>query len=127
MQKDKKNLFTDRFIKSLAARKGQTRHYDVREGSGSGFAVTVFPSGEKSFIYIYHCNGHRRRMTIGKYPHMSLADAKKEHRVALKLLESEKDPATERKKARQEERSADTVQSLINEYIEEWAKPRKRS
>lgn len=127
MHQNKKGQFTDRFVKSLMPKINQIKHYDVREGSGEGFTITVFPSGEKSFIYIYHFGGRRRRMTLGKYPHMSLADAKKEHRNALKILESNKDPAIERKHAKQEERSSDTVQTLIDEYIEEWAKPRKRS
>lgn len=127
MRQDNKGQFTDRFIKSAKPKENQVKPYDIREGSGQGFAITIFPSGEKSFIYIYHFGGRKRRMTLGKYPHMSLADAKKEHRSALKILESGKDPAIERKNARLEERNSDTVQTLIEEYIEEWAKPRKRS
>lgn len=127
MKQEKKNLFTDRYIKSLEPRKNQIKHYDVREGSGEGFTLTVFPSGEKSFIYIYHFGGRKRRMTLGKYPHMSLSDARQAHRKALKLLEEGKDPALEKKNERLEAKNSSTVEGLIKEYLEEWAKPRKRS
>lgn len=127
MQQEKKSLFTDRYIKSLKPKENQKKPYDVREKSGQGFAATVFPSGEISFIYIYHFHGRKRRMTIGRYPHMSLSDAKKLHREALKLLESGKDPALEKKKEKLEVQNASTIAGLIKEYLEIWAKPRKRS
>jgi integrase len=128
VQQDKKNQFTDKYIKSLPNKyPNKKKPFDEREKSGGGFAVTVFPSNEISFIYIYHFGGRKRRMTLGKYPHMSLANAHKTHRKALKILEDGKDPAIERKQARLEERNSDNVQTLIDEYLEEWAKPRKRS
>lgn len=128
MSKAKKTSgFTDRFIKNEKAKPNQLKPRDIREGSGNGFVITVFPSGEKSFVYIYHFQGRKRRMTLGKYPHMSLSDAKQAHRAALKVLESGKDPAIEKKKALLDERSADTVNSLANEFLEVWAKPRKKS
>ncbi len=119
--------FTERFIKSLKPKQGQTKFYDVREKSGNGFGITVFPSGEKSFIYIYHFAGRKRRMTLGKYPHCSLAKAKELHHEALKKLNSSIDPALEKAKDKLEARDASTVEGLIEEYLEKHAKPNKRS
>jgi integrase len=119
--------FTERFVKSLKPEEGQTKPRDVREKSGSGFGVTVFPSGEKSFIYIYHFGGRKRRMTLGKYPHCPLIEARKLHRDALTMLEAGKDPALEKRKEKITARDSSTVDGLIDEYIELWAKPRKRS
>lgn len=119
--------WTDREIKSEKPNEGQTKPRDIREKSGNGFGLTVFPSGEKSFIYIYHFSGRKRRMTLGKYPQCSLADARKLHREALKVLESGKDPAFEKHKEKSTAREASTVEALIDEYIEKWAKPNKRS
>lgn len=119
--------FTDKFVKSLKPKEGQAKPYDIREMSGNGFGVTVFPSGEKSFIFFYQFGGRKRRMTIGRYPHCSLADAKRIHREALTLLESGKDPALVKRTSEQEARNASTVQALIEEYLEKWAKPRKRT
>lgn len=119
--------FTERYIKSLKSKPGQTKFYDVREKSGCGFGVTIFPSGEKSFIYIYHFAGRKRRMTLGKYPHCSLAKAKELHHEALKKLNSGVDPALEKAKDKLEARDASTVEGLIEEYLEKHAKPNKRS
>ena len=119
--------WTDKEIKAEKVTEGQSKPRDIREKSGNGFCLTVFPSGEKSFIYIYHFGGRKRRMTLGKYPHCSLSDARKLHREALKMLEAEKDPALEKQKAKITARDSSTVEGLIDEYIEHWAKPRKRS
>jgi len=119
--------WTDREIKAEKPREGQTKSRDIREKSGNGFGMTIFSSGEKSFIYIYHFQGRRRRMTLGKYPQCSLADARKLHREALKVLESGKDPALEKRKERITARDASTVNGLIDEYMEKWAIPNKRS
>jgi integrase len=119
--------FTEKFIKALKAKEGQKKFYDVREKSGQGFGITVFPSGEKSFIFIYHYAGRKRRMTLGKYPHCTLADARRLHREALKMVENGKDPGLEKRKEKIAARDSSTVEGLIEEYIEIWAKPRKRS
>lgn len=119
--------WTDREVNALKLQEGQTKPRDTRENSGDGFGLTIFPSGEKSFIYIYHFQGRKRRMTLGKYPQCSLSDARKLHREALKVLESGKDPAFEKRKEIIIARDASTVDGLIDEYLEKWAKPNKRS
>ncbi len=119
--------WTVREVDAMKPQEGQTKPRDLREKSGDGFGLTIFPSGEKSFIYIYHFGGRKRRMTLGKYPNCSLGDAHKLHRKALKLLEGGKDPALEQKKEKIAERDSSTINGLIEEYLEVWAKPRKRS
>lgn len=116
--------FTEKFIQAL---KPKIQRYDVREQRGEGFAIRVSPSGEKSWVFIYSFEGRKRRMTLGSYPHLSLADARKKHREALKLLERDKDPGLEKQKKKIEASLSSSVGDLIKEYIEKWAKPRKRS
>jgi len=120
-------LWTDRDIKSIKPKVGQVRSYDMREKSSKGFGLTVFPSGEKSFIYFYTFQGRKRRMTLGKYPHCSLANARSLHREALAMLGNGKDPAAEKQKKKINIRDASTINGLIEEYLEKWAKPNKRS
>lgn len=116
--------FTDKKIQSFQPKADR---YDVREKSGDGFAIRVFPSGEKSWVFIYAFEGRKRRMTLGSYPTLSLADARKKHREALKALEREIDPGFEKQKKKIDARLSSTVEELIEEYIEKWAKTRKRS
>lgn len=126
-KKKKVNIFTERGIKAEKPLEGQTKFRDIRENKGEGFALTVFPSGKKSFIYIYHFGGRKRRMTLGKYPQCGLAEAKTLHREALTILNSGKDPADEKQKAKIAVRDSSTVEGLIEEYLEKWARPNKRS
>jgi integrase len=115
--------FTDKKIKSL---KPKDHVYDVREKNG--FAVRVFPSGEKSWVFIYTYDGRKRRMTLGSYKTMSLAEARVKYNEAYKMLKVEnKDPALIEQQERNDHRNAFTVQQLVDEYINKWAKQRKRS
>jgi integrase len=119
--------FSDKFVKALKPKEGQTKPYDIREKSGDGFGITVFPSGKKSFIFFYQFGARKRRMTIGKYPRCSLADAKRIHREALTSLEGGKDPAMEKHDQKIDERDASTINALIEIYLEKWAIPRKKT
>lgn len=116
--------FTEKFIQAL---KPKAQRYDIREQSGDGFAIRVSSSGEKSWVFIYSFEGRKRRMTLGSYPNLTLAEARKKHREALRVLEKEIDPGFEKQKKKTEAALSVTVNDLIAEYIEKWAKPRKRS
>lgn len=116
--------FTDKLLQNL---KSKGSRYDLREKSGKGFGVRITTQGEISFFFIYHHAGRKRRMTLGSYPALSLADARKLHRDALSTLENGKDPASLQQQAKIAEKKSETVEDLLNEYLEKWAKPRKRS
>jgi Arm domain-containing DNA-binding protein len=77
--------------------------------------------------YMYRFQGKARRMSLGVYPQMSLADAHLKHAEAQKVLERGIDPGAVSLEAKEEDRLAPTVAMLAGEYVEKWAKPRKRS
>lgn len=66
-------------------------------------------------------------MTLGRYPKMTVAEAHSEHGKALVSLEKGIDPSEVEVEKRRQDRRAPTVKLLVDEYIEKWAKPRKRS
>ena len=49
---------------------------EIFDRSVGGFALRVSPSGSKTFVVSYRCNGKKRRMTIGNAATLSLADAR---------------------------------------------------
>ena len=116
--------FTDRQIKSLKPKK---ERYEVWETNGKGFGIRVAPTGRKSFIFLYRFQGTSRRITFGNYPEISLADAHAAHANSRQLLERGADPATVEQDAKEESRRSPSVRRLVEEYIEKYAKPRKRS
>lgn len=116
--------FTDRQIKALKPKK---ERYEVWEDNGKGFGVRVSSVGRKSFIFLYRFQGNSRRMTFGNYPAKSLADAHADHSKARQLLEKGIDPATVEQEEKEESRRSPTIRRLVDEYIEKYAKLRKRS
>ena len=116
--------FTDRSINALRP-KGE--RYEVWEDGRSSFGVRVAPSGRKSWIYMYRFNGKARRMTLGVYPQLSLADARVKQAKAKWRLAAGRDPGSEWVEERRAERQAETVQNLVDEYLAKYAWPRKRT
>lgn len=74
-------ILTELEVKALKP-KGSTR-YEVFDERVPGFAVRVSPSGQKSFVLLYRQKGRQRRLTLGRYPIVSLAEAR---RLALDAL-----------------------------------------
>jgi integrase len=116
--------FTDRQIKAL---KPQESRYEVWETNGKGLGIRVAPTGRKSWVFIYRFEGRPRRMTLGVYPKTSVAESHVLHSKARELLDRGMDPGVKLVDQKRNERKAPTVAQLAEEYIERWAKPRKKS
>lgn len=70
---------TDLVVKNLAPpKKGQRT---VRDTLLSGFAVRVSQGGSKTFIVVY--GQHRKQVTIGRYPIVSLSEARQKAKELL--------------------------------------------
>ena len=63
---------TDVLIRNL---KPQEKEIIIREPGG--FVLKVSPRGTKSFLIIYDFQTRRRKLTLGKYPLVGLAEARK--------------------------------------------------
>lgn len=113
--------------KAIRAMKPTDKRQDCGEDGKPGFYIRVFPSGAKSWGYLYRKDGTQRRLTLGSYPSMTLAEAHAAYSEARLAVKRGGDPAAAQQEAKQQEKEADTVSQLAAEYIEKWAKPRKRS
>ncbi|MBI4828089.1 MAG: integrase arm-type DNA-binding domain-containing protein [Nitrospinae bacterium] len=114
---------TDSKIKYLKPKK---ERYIQWEGA-TGFGVRVAPSGRKTFILMYRFGGTARMMSIGIYPAMSLAEARTKAALAKENITKGVDPARELIHSRRADRESATVADLAEEYLDKWARPRKRS
>lgn len=111
---------TDLQVKRLVPRESRFEVLD-----GKGLAVRVSPSGKRTWIFRYLFEGVPRRMTLGSYPVMSLAEAREAHGKALADVERGIDPgavATDAKRAR---KAAPTFQDLVEEFWERELKATK--
>jgi integrase len=124
--------FTDTALRAL--KPGPDR-YELFEGNG--FGVRVTPAGSISFIYVYHHKGRPRRLTLGRYADpregtpgpgmLSLADARVAFTQAAAMVERGLDPAAEGIAIKAANRAALTFEALAQRWIDEYAKPKKRS
>ena len=113
--------FTDRSVNAVKPPAvGQIDYFDQRL---PGFALRVTEHGHKSWTVLYRHGGRLRRLTLGTYPQVSLADARSKAREALLASTQGHDPAGDK----QAERGAATFGELAHEYVEHHAKPNKRS
>lgn len=116
--------FTDTYIRSL---KPQIKRYEEYEGGGFGIRVT--PKGVKTWIYRYKINDLTHKLTLGHYPAMSLANAK---RAYLELSDLRKDGNNPKSIIQEKtEKKNNTVKKLIlswfTNYVEKHRKQTKQA
>lgn len=109
---------------------GQVDHFDA---GYPGLALRVSYGGGKSWTYHYRIQGKQRRMTLGAFPMMTLADAREACRDAKSKLDNSIDPAAAKMEAKQaaklaaEPEKVDTVRSVGEDFIRRYCKPRNRT
>lgn len=114
MEKVKK--FTDAMVRNI---KSSQKRTDYTEGGG--FCLRVSPSGKKSWVYSYKFDGKSKRYTVGYYPSLSVAKARKLIADAGLLKDRGIDPAqakkdTEEALKRELEKEKLTIEWLANDF-----------
>jgi integrase len=99
------------------------RQTDYWDESLPGFLLRLSPGGTKTFQVFYRHNQRQRRYTLGRYPTLTLTQARKMAKLALADAVQGKDPAGVRRSLR----DADTFATLATEYMERHAKVFKKS
>jgi integrase len=104
---------TDLKVKKLVPR---NRRFEVSDGKGLSIRIT--PKGVKTWVFRYQYNKIPRRMTLGNYPGIGLADARQRHAEAMQDLQRGLDPGLKVKEAKAKLKAAPTMADLINELWE---------
>lgn len=84
---------TTKFIDALKIGKAQ----ELPDAAMPGLYLRVMPSGVKSWALRYRSNGFHRRYTMGKYPKLSLAEARKLAGPLLEAVERGHDPQDDKR------------------------------
>ena len=116
----RKNL-TSRFVEGVTV---ETRT-DYWDDVVRGLVLRVSPTGVKAWTVVYsrEADGEKRRVTLGKFPALSLEKARRKALDAVAAVSDGHDPAGD-KRARRE---AMTVADLASLYVERYAKRNKKS
>lgn len=110
---------TDRLVRGLPTPpSGSKITYD---GEVAGFGARVTAAGARAFVLEYRIDGRKRRITIGSFPDWSTAAAREEAKALKRRIDCGEDPMGER----HEERSAPTVNDLIDRFESDYL-PKRR-
>jgi integrase len=119
-------VLTELGIKSRLAKLPATR-LEVPDGKGRGLYLVIQPSGAASWALRYRADGAARKLTLGRYPALGLAAARKHAAEALGQIAGGKDPARAKTAARTASKAeTDKVERVVELFVERYAKPKTR-
>lgn len=95
-----------------------------KKADGKGLYLEVFPNGSKLWRLKYRFGGKEKRLALGSYPDVTLADARKKRDQAKVQIENGVDPSLERKrkKASAKLSADDSFNAIGAEYIAKMKK-----
>lgn len=111
MKKRTTQRITKRLIDSMEPPEGG--RVNVFDSSLSGFGVSVFASGTRSFFVMYGPANRRRRMTLGKYGPLTVDRARAMAQAKLGEIVNGEDPLD----TREERRKVPTFGQWADEYL----------
>ncbi|WP_286938860.1 tyrosine-type recombinase/integrase [Achromobacter sp. UBA4530] len=88
----------------------------LAKSDGGGLTFTLSKAGTAAWVLRYRMPGRRAEATIGNYPDISLAEARKEASRLRAMIDAGKDPAAEKRDAKQKARAAKTIDWLVDDY-----------
>jgi len=89
---------------------------------GGGLFIQIEPTGGKLWRYKYRFDRKQKLLALGKYPDVSLQEARKRHQEAREQLAHGIDPAAAKKaqKTAGDERQANSFEVVALEWFETW-------
>jgi integrase len=104
---------------------------EIPDGKIAGLYLVLQPSGAKSWAVRYRANGLPKKLTLGSYPTVDLAAARKRAQEAFGEVAGGKDPAAVKQASRATARAGrdaevDRVEKVVGLFVERYAKPKTR-
>ena len=106
---------TDTAVRNAKSRAKKYKIYD-----GDGLYLEVLPTGSKYWRMKYFFAGKEKRLALGVYPHISLADARDRRAQAQKVLANGNDPGEVKRESKRAAafKSANTFEAIGREWFE---------
>lgn len=122
-------MLTDTAAKNA---KAKAKPYKLTDREGLYLYVTPKSGkakGTRSWRYDYRLNGKRETLTLGRYPELSLAEAREDHARARKQVAKGESPAKAKQAHREREKlaSANTVKAACERWYESRQAARSQS
>lgn len=101
----------------LKQAKEQGKEIVVPDGTVPGLNFRVTPAGTGSWFLRYRLAGSMKKITIGQYPAWGIADAREKAKQLRREVDTGTDVALQKRRQKQEARSAWTVDDLAGYYF----------
>ncbi|MBD0788438.1 tyrosine-type recombinase/integrase [Vibrio sp. Y2-5] len=103
--------------------KPQNKEYSLVDGQG--LKLRIKPNGSKCWLFNYHkpANGKRTNLSLGVYPNLSLANARKEAAKARELLALNIDPKEHRDSIHL--KKVESLESTLKKVAQKWFEVKK--
>ncbi|MDB6025865.1 MAG: hypothetical protein JWM68_2088 [Verrucomicrobiales bacterium] len=107
-------------LKDVTVRSAKPKAKMYRLFDEKGLYLEITPSGGKYWRFKYRFAGKEKRLALGVYPDVSLADVREKHSEARKLVAAGKDPGEEKKEAKRQIilNSENTFEAVAREFCE---------
>jgi integrase len=103
-------------VRTVESAKPAAERREIPDGLLPGLYLIVQPSGAKSWAVRYRHHGRPCKHTLGRYPAIDLAGARKVAGAALRVVAEGRDPAQEKKQARPTK--VDDIEIVAEQFIE---------
>lgn len=116
-------------LSDLAIRKAKPGESVQKLTDGDGLQLWVTPKGSKLWRFAYRFAGKQKKLSIGAYPEISLADAREARNAARKQLAAGIDPGQEKRLAKLAtfQSVANTFEAIAAELLEKKKREGKAS
>jgi len=114
-------------LTNIQIQKAASAEKPIRLFDGGGLYLEISPTGGKLWRFKYRFDGKEKRLALGKYPEITLANARTRREAARELIANGVDPSEERKAKRAERvaRLENNFEAVAREWFEKnspnWA------
>lgn len=107
-------------LSATAVRNAKARAKPYKMGDSLGLFLLVEPSGGKLWRLKYRVDGREKKLAMGAYPEIGLAEARKRRDEAREQLAAGKDPSREKQQAKYRAKlaAANTFGEIAQEFID---------
>lgn len=113
-------------LTDLACRKAKPREKLYKLSDMGGLQLWVYPNGSRLWRFAYRYRGKQKGLSIGKYPNVTLVQARAERERAKDLLAAGEDPSHVRQIEKLENQFPDdSFETVANEYLEKLRREKR--
>jgi len=111
-------------LTNIAIKNAKPSDSAVKLSDGGGLYLQVEPTGGKLWRYKYRFDGAERKLSLGKYPDISLQEARRLHQEAREQLARGIDPGAAKQalKKTKGELAANSFETVAREWFATWSK-----